>query len=475
MIRFTSGRVYRNCTLRSRRSFLTAGSVGVAGSVGLHGLSLADVLAAESKASNNTPPHSIIMIHLDGGPPQMDLIDPKPDAPGDLRSPFAPIGSQVSGMHFTELMPRCAEIADRLMLLRSLVGSDGKHHAFQCQSGYHEKNLQSIGGRPAMGCVVKHLLGSPRDEVPNFIDLMQGRPLVRNSARPGFLGIGCKPFRPDISKIWHRELEPGMKGELGRLGAGHHTALSLNRDLPVSRMQDRLSLLQQIDHFRRDLDTSGSMEAMDQFTSQAYRVLTSGAFAEAMDFGKEDPKVVAHYTPPESQAGTQSSTSEGGDAILKLMLARRLIEAGVRVVSVSLSDFDTHSENNNRMRHLGPLFDFGLAALVTDLESRGMLDTTTVLAWGEFGRTPKVNAKGGRDHWPNASMGIMAGGGVSGGAVLGQTDREAGRVIRDPIRYADVMATLYHKMGIDPQRVIHDQTGRPHILMSEGNPVRELL
>ena len=194
-----------------------------------------------------------------------------------------------------------------------------------------------------------------------------------------------------------------------------------------------------------------------------------------MDIGAEDSRVVAHYTPKSAASGTQSYTSEGPDSLLKFMLARRLIEAGVRVVSVSLSDFDTHSDNNNRMRHLGPLFDHGFHALVTDLESRGMLDDTIVLAWGEFGRTPKVNAKGGRDHWPSVSMGLIAGGGMPGGLVLGATDREAGKVTQRPIAFCDVIATLYRKLGINPQSIIHDQTGRPHVLMSEGISVPELV
>jgi uncharacterized protein (DUF1501 family) len=469
MIRLSFGKAFANCSGVSRRSFLMAGSAGIAG------LSLPEILAQEALAGTGVRKKSLIVIHLDGGPPQMDLIDPKPYAPSELRSPFAPISTTVPGLQLTELMPQCAKIADKLTFVRSLVGSDGKHHAFQCQSGYREKTLKSIGGRPALGCVVKHLLGRPEDEVPSFIDLMQGRPLVRNSARPGFLGISCKPFRPDISGIWQRELETGMMGELKRLGNDHKTELKLIQDLPVTRLDDRLALLQSVDRFKRDLDTSGSMEAMDQFHQQAYKVLTSGEFAKAMDFNAEDPRVVAHYTPQIAAGGTQSYTSEGPDSLLKFMLARRLVEAGVRVVSVSLSDFDTHSDNNNRMRHIGPLFDHGFHALVTDLESRGMLDDTVVLAWGEFGRTPKMNEKGGRDHWPSASMGIMAGGGIPGGLVLGATDRQAGKVTSRPVPYADVIATLYKKLGIDPQALIHDQTGRPHVLMSDGVPVPELV
>ena len=442
MLRFTSGRSFANCTGFSRRSFLRAGSLGIAG------LSLPELLAAEALSGKRSR-KSVIVIHLDGGPPQMDLIDPKPDAPSDLRSPFAPISSTVAGLQLTQLMPRCATIADQLVLLRALVGSDGKHHAFQCQSGYKEEVLRSIGGRPVLGCVVNHLLGTPEDDVPNFVDLMQGRPLVRNSARPGFLGPSVKPFRPDISDRWKRELEEGMKGELARLGDDHKTELTLIKDLPVSRLDDRLELLENLDQFNRTLDQSGSMAAMDHFTRQAYQILTSGAFAAAMDIDREDAKVIDHYTPKTNWGGKPSYTSEGPDAALKFLLARRLVEAGVRVVSLSLSDFDTHSNNNHRMEHLGPLFDFGFHALVTDLESRGMLDDVTLLAWGEFGRTPKVNAKGGRDHWPRLSMGMMAGGGLAGGVVLGETDRVAGEVTNRPVAYAEPQPQLSHN-GASP-------------------------
>ena len=467
MIRFSTGQRFRNCSGISRRSFLCAGSLGIAG------FNLPNLLAAEATAKPARK-KSIIVIHLDGGPPQMDLIDPKPNATLELRSPFAPISTNVPGVQLTELMPQCAKITDQIALLRSLVGSDGKHHAFQCQSGYRENVLNSIGGRPALGCVVNRLVSTPQDSVPNFVDIMQGRPLVRDSARPGFLGPSYKPFRPDISDRWKRELEPGMKGELSRLGDGHKTELNLIKDIPVSRLDDRLELLNGIDGFQRELDSTGSMEAMDHFTRQAYRILTAGEFAGAMDIDREDPAIIEHYTPTTNFAGVQSYTSEGPDSLLKFLLARRLIEAGVRVVSVSLSDFDTHSDNNRRMKNLGPLFDFGFHALVTDLQHRGMLDDVMVLAWGEFGRTPKVNAKGGRDHWPRLSMGMIAGGGLDRSVVLGQSDRDAGEVTDRPIEFADVIATLYRHLGIDPQTMIHDRTGRPHVLMDHGEAIAEL-
>ncbi len=459
-----------HCDGVPRRNFLKAGSLGIAG------LTLADLLRAEQLAGTGSSQKAIINIHLDGGPPQMDLIDPKLEAPSEYRGRFAPIPTTIPGFHVTELMPKVASIAHQMVFIRSLVGAANKHDAFQCQSGFDEKSLQSVGGRPAMGCVLNHLLASPRDHAPTFVDLMQGRPLVRNSARPGFLGPAYGPFRPDISKLFKRRLEDGMKIELARLGAGHSTKLTLIDGITVGRLDDRLSLLRGLDQTRRAVDHSGDMSAMDTFNQQAYRILTSGEFAAAMDLQNEDPAMLARYTPELKGKSKLSYTSEGPMAARKLLLARRLIEAGVRCVSVSISDFDTHAENNDRMSQLGPITDHALHALITDLSERGMLDDVTVVAWGEFGRTPKINPKGGRDHWPRVAMAIMAGGGLEGGQVLGATDRYAGEAIERPIHYQDVIATLYHQLGIDPAAtVLQDPTGRPQFLVDEGRPIPELV
>jgi uncharacterized protein (DUF1501 family) len=184
---------------------------------------------------------------------------------------------------------------------------------------------------------------------------------------------------------------------------------------------------------------------------------------------------VARYIPPMQESKLAFFTSEGPQAGKKLLLARRLIEAGARVVNVSISDFDTHSNNFSRMKQLVPIFDHAIAALVEDLSARGMLDEVTVLAWGEFGRTPKVNAKAGRDHWPKVAMGMMAGGGLNVGQVIGATDRYAAQAVERPVHYQDVIATLYHGLGIDPQATtVSDSNGRPHYLLKHGRPIREL-
>jgi len=468
VLTLTGGR-RQHCDGVSRRALLTAGAIWAGG------FTLADLLRAEDIAGASRQ-KSVINIHLDGGPPQMDTIDPKPGAPAEIRGEFAPISTQLAGVHISEMLPKLASIASRLVFIRSLVGAAGRHDGFQCQSGFEQKNLESIGGRPAMGCVVSRLMSSPADVAPAFVDCMQGRPLVRNSARPGFLGPAYGPFRPDMSAMFQRELEPGMKGELQRRGENHTTSLELNAAIDGGRLDDRASLLGSLDRLRRETDAAGHMSAMDRYHQQAASILTSGAFAQALDFEREDPRTLAMYTPDASRIPGRHTTSDHPHAARKLLLARRLIEAGVRCVSVSFSDFDTHSNNYPRMRQVLPMLDHGLHALITDLENRNMLDDVTIVAWGEFGRTPKVNSKGGRDHWPRVAPAILAGGGMRTGQVIGSTDRTASAATSRPVHYQDVMATLYHNLGLNARGVtIPDTRGRPQYLLDRGEVIREVV
>lgn len=468
MVDFIGNKV-THCDGVSRRGFLQAGAVS------LGGLTLANLLRAEEAAGIGSSHKAVINIHLDGGPPQMDMIDPKPEAPAEMRGEFSPLRSKVPGVHLTELMPQVAGMADQFAFIRSLVGSAGRHDGFQCQSGYNPKDLAVIGGRPAMGCAVDKLFGST-GEAPAFVDMMQGRPLARNSARAGFLGPVFKPFRPDISHLFRRELEKGMQGELARLGANHQVSLKLLPDIKAARLDDRAGLLHSFDSIRRYADNSRMMDALDRFNQQALGILLSGKFGDALDLEREDPKVLAQYTPRHKEEGERFVTADGYNASRKLLLARRLVEAGVRVVSVSFSDFDTHSKNFTRMRHLVPVVDHALATLVADLRARGMLDDVTIVAWGEFGRTPRINKNAGRDHWPRVSPVILAGGGMKVGQVIGATDRQAGEATARPVHYQDVMATLYHNLGLSPRTsTITDTTGRPQYLCDIGRPIRELV
>jgi hypothetical protein len=458
-----------NCSGINRRSFLKAGVLGIGG------LTFADVLRLEAASGVRSSNKAIINIHLDGGPPQMDLIDPKPDAPVEIRGEFRSMRTSIPGFHLTELLPRLAAHADKYVFLRSLVGADGNHNAFQCQSGFLEKELMSVGGRPAMGCVLNKLFEGSRDSAPGFVDLMQGRPFVRNSARPGFLGPTHSAYRPDISQMFPLALSVGMKAELEQRSYGRSEGLALTQGLTVGRLEERVNLLRDLDTLRRDVDNSGSMDALDKFEQLSLGILTSGKFAEALDLEKEDPKVLDRYTPQIAMPDMRE-TMESPKAAQKFLLARRLIEAGVRCVSLSLGDFDTHEDNFTRIRYLGPLLDHALDTLVTDLDERGMLDDVLIVVWGEFGRSPKINAKAGREHWPQVAMGIMAGGGLKTGQVIGSTDRLAAEVTSRPVHYQDVFAMLYRHLGIDARSTtISDSTGRPYTLVDVGRPIEELI
>ena len=454
----------------SRRTLLTAGAVG--GS-----LTLAGLLRAEAAAGIGSSQKSVINIHLDGGPPHMDMIDLKPDAPSEIRGEFSPIPTKIVGYQISELLPKLAAAADKIAFIRSLVGAASNHDAFQCQSGFDSKNLLNVGGRPAMGCIVGKLQGSADDVAPPFVDLMQGRPLVRNSARPGFLGPVYQAFRPDISHVFSRPLEQAMKGELARRGANHTIALNLSEELSLDRLRDRTSLRTGLDRLRGRIDKSGMMDAVDSFTQQAVGILTSGRFADAMDLNRADAKSLARYTLNSPADEVEMGTNEGPNATKKFLLARRLVEAGVRCVSISLSDFDTHSNNFPRLRRILPILDHGLATLIADLGERGLLDDTSIVVWGEFGRTPTVDPKnGGRHHWPAVGMALLAGGGIKAGQVIGQTDRFAAAPISRPVHYQDVFATLYHNLGINARATtVLDPTGRPQYLLDRGEPLRELL
>ena len=265
-----------------------------------------------------------------------------------------------------------------------------------------------------------------------------------------------------------------MKTELSRRGAGHATLLSLSKSLTLGRIDDRTQLLSGLDRFRRETDRSGMMGAVDGFTQQAVGILTSGKFADALDLTREPANSASRYDleRPIERVGF----NDGGNATRKFLLARRLIEASVRVVSLSLSDYDTHTGNFDRLRLMLPVFDHGLTALVADLEERGMLGDVSIVAWGEFGRTPKVNKSAGRDHWPGVGMALLAGGGMKVGQVIGSTDRLASIPTSRPVHYQDVIATLYHNLGITPtSTTLLDPSGRPQHVVDKGEVMSELV
>lgn len=426
----------RFCDGVSRRGFLQVGGAAVCG------LSLADILRADDAAVHaGVSKKSFINVFLNGGPSHIDTFDPKPDAPKEVRGEFKPIDTNVAGIQICEHLPHLAARMDKLALIRSLTGIIDEHDSSQTETGYPTNSLRSIGGRPSVGAVVSKLQGANNGAAPTFVDLT-------NHTKTGFLGSIYGAFRPD--------------------GQGRQN-LTLERNITVNRLDDRRKLLGELDRLRRDADARGSMEALDSFTERAVSVITSGRVAQALDLDREDPRTRARYI------GT-SDNGRGNRENERFLTARRLIEAGVRCVSLSWGGWDTHGDNFNQLKRMLPPLDTGLATLLDDLSARGMLDDTIVAVWGEFGRTPRVNSGAGRDHWPRASFGLFAGGGFRTGQVIGCTNR-LGEMPKDrPVHLHEVVATIYQHLGVDPKyTTIVDNNGRPQYLVDHPQPVPELL
>lgn len=420
------------CDGLSRRSLLRIGAFG------LGSLALPDLFRVEARAGANAKrTKGLINIFLAGGPPHLDMFDLKPDAPSEFRGEFSPIKTNVPGMDICEQLPRLATVADKFTVVRSVVGTYDRHTRFHCQVGWDEEDLKGVGGYPALGSVISKVYGS-HEGAPPFVSLM-------GPIKPGFVGPSHASFLPE--------------------GEGRDN-LTLKR-LSSERLYSRTGLLKSLDGIKREIDATGAMEAMDSFTQRAVDVVTSGRVADALDLDKEPAATRARYT-----AGSHEYHVDAE----RLLLARRLIEAGVRVVSVQLFGWDTHRDNFGTLRRQLPVLDAGLSALLRDLSERGMLDDVTVVMWGEFGRTPRINQIGGRDHWPRVMQAVLAGGGMRNGQVIGSTDRYGGEAADRPVHFREVFATLYHNLGIDAKNTtLPDPAGRPQYLVDGYDPIRELV
>lgn len=427
MLSIPSNAKHSYCDGVSRRGFLAIGAAGIGG------LTLANLLRAEDEAGIGSSNKALINIHLGGGPSHQDMFDLKPNAPVEFRGEFNPIATNVPGMDICEHFPELAKMADKFAVIRSLVGSNAGHNNFQTLTGYNQRSLTNIGGRPAIGSVVAKLQGATPSGAPPYVSYSGGS--------PGYLGPVYKPFSPTQAK----------------------NVLRLNRAMTVERLGDRTNLLSSLDTIRRDIDGSGQLSALDSYTQRAYEMVTSGEVADALDASKEDPEIVKRY-------GRTSSN---------LMYARRLIQAGVRVVTMSASwgGWDTHNNNFKSLstRNL-PGMDHGLSTLIWDLERLDMFNDVTVVVWGEFGRTPRVNSRAGRDHWPKLSTAFLAGGGMRTGQAIGSSTKYAEYASNRPVDYQEVHATLYHNLGIDTvSTTIIDPNGRPQYLLDLREPIAELV
>ncbi len=425
--------------------------------MGAGGLSLADILRAEAASAgtiaNTKHSHkSVINIFLAGGPPHQDMWDIKSEAPSEVRGEFRAINTNVAGIQICEVFPKLAAMMDKAAIIRSVVGCSGGHDAVQCMSGWRPNELKSVGGRPAIGAAVAKLFGPVDASVPPNIGLAAPTSHMpwSDSGSAGFLGAAHAPFKPD---------GPGMKN------------MTLN-GITLERLGDRRTLLAQIDTLRRDIDTNGTMQGMDEFGQRALDVLTSSKLVDALDLSKEDPRVVERYGDGKPYKYQYDGAPTCND---QLLIARRLIEAGARAVSLSFGRWDSHSANFDLVRDHGGKLDQCLSALIEDLEIRGMLDDVTVVVWGEFGRTPKINPQAGRDHWTNVSCAYLAGGGMRTGQVIGSTNRLGEEAADRPVHMQEIVATLYHNLGIDTSSTtLADPTGRPQYLV-DHQPIRELI
>ena len=438
------------CDGISRRGFLKVGGFSMAGAASL---GLPDLLRAEAASPNGGRHKAVINIFLGGGPPHQDMWEIKTDAPQEIRGEFDPIATSVPGIQIGECFPNIAAAAEKFVFIRSIVGCAGGHDAFQCFSGWDRRNSTSIGGRPAIGPVVSKLFGPTQPSVPPAMalaDITRHVPWSEPGG-PGFLGAAYAPFKPDSE---------GMSN------------LKLN-GVTLDRLQDRKSLLGGLDQLKRQADSSGLLEGVDAFNQAAFGVLTSNKLLDALDVSKEDPALVAKYgdgKPYQFQYDGAPTVNE------HMLIARRLVEAGVRSVTMSYGRWDSHSRNFDLVRDHGGKLDQGVAALIQDLDDRGMLDDTTVAVWGEFGRTPRVNPNSGRDHWPRVSCCLLAGGGMRTGQAIGSTNRLGEYALDRPVHMQEVIATIYNNLGIDPgTTTISDPTGRPQYLIENRIPIREII
>jgi hypothetical protein len=441
----------------SRRGFLQIGGLG------LGGLCLPQLLRAESKAEIASPPKSVILIYLVGGPPHQDMFDLKPDAPKEIAGPWKPIATNVTGIQICEAFPRIAKMMDKFTIIRSLVGNQADHDAIQVFNGRHVRTVKPSGGWPQFGSVVAKLQGPADRAVPPYISLCytctHG---PYNEPGPGFLGPSHAPFQP----------------------SGPARDDMLLRGISVNRLADRKAILRSFDDARREADASGTMSAIDSFNGQAFGLLTSSKLANALDLSKEDPKIVARYG-----TGDPKIHMDGNGAPRvpqSMLMARRLIEAGARVVTLNYSKWDWHGGRNAegradnsiflREKEDFPVFDQCVSALVEDLHQRGLSEDCTVAILGEFGRTPKISAQVGRDHWPQVNCVLLAGGGMKNGQVIGSTDRIAGEATSRPVTFGELYATLYQNLGLDVGRAtVSDIEGRPQFLVDDNaQPIKEL-
>lgn len=434
MLTLNARRKSRDCDGSTRRDFLRVGSLGLS-ALGLPGLLAARAHAAESGAP--TKDTSVIWIWLSGGPTHVETFDPKMTAPVEYRSTTGEVETNVAGVTLGGSFKECAKVADKMAFVRSFAHTNSGHGGGThfLMTGYDNRNIDNGGlpSRPSIGSIASRVRGANHavTGMPTYVRLGS-----IGSDGPAFLGTPYAPF-----------------------GSNNDAKKNMSLDTPLERVADRRGLLAGFDNFQRDADRTGLMDGLDAFEKQAFN-LVLGKAPQAFDIRDED-------------AATRQRYGKGlGE---QLLIARRLCESGCGFVTLNYGGWDMHGQIQNAMNRRGPELDTAVSALVDDLHQRGMSKNVLVVVTGEFGRTPRINKNAGRDHWAPLSTLAMAGGGLKMGQVVGESDDKAFRPATKAIRPQDLMATVFHVLGIDQKLQFVNQGGRPVYMLEEGKPISELV
>ena len=434
---------FQNCSGVTRRNVLQIGAP-------LLGLGIADLLRLESQAAEAGRPtsqKSLIVFWTDGGISQQDTYDVKPDAPAEYRGMYRSIGTNVPGLALSERLPLQARVMDRLSIVRSVHHENGIHapSAHWMQTGYFGPTLaRNAAQKPSFGSVIARSIGSRQPPMPAYVSVPKSEAFGYQGAV--YLGKAFNPFE---------------------VGADPNAAdfkvpnLSLPAGLTTRSVDSRRALLKTFDTLRRDIDDSGVMEGLDTFKSQALEMVAGDRMRAAFNLNAEDPKVRDQY-----------GRHRYGQSAL---LARRLVEAGARCVNINTGNWDHHNDIAKGLdEHLPPL-DRAIAALVEDLDARGLLDEVIIYCVGEFGRTPRMNGHAGRDHWSDCFSVLLAGGGIPGGRIVGASEKWGGGVQERLVTPQDLLATIYHTLGVPLDTHYEDASGRPVSIVGSGHAIQELL
>jgi len=430
------------CDGLPRRTFLKIGTLG------LGGLSLADMLrhrASAEKTQRNANKTSVIFLELAGGPTQFETYDPKPDAPADYRGAMQTIDTRLTGVHFSEMMAEQARIADKLVIIRSVHHNSSSHDpsSHLTQTGFYKTGAKGGPNQsPCIGSVVDKLRGSNVQGIPGYVAV----PSIMRNGAAAYIGRSYNPF------------ETGGDPNKQDFTVKH---LHLSDGLSLARLDDRKSLLDSLDASRRLLDNREVADSNDEFNQQAFELLTGEAARKAFDIQEEPDKIRQQY-----------GRNTVGQSML---LARRLVEAGVTFVTVRVTGWDDHEKLVSKMQDKGPNYDRAAAALISDLCQRGLDRDVLVVSMGEFGRTPRINSKAGRDHWGPVMSVMLAGGGLRMGQVIGASNRKGEVPIEAPYRPENVLATVYRHLGVDPATTLTDHFGRPRHLLERRELIKELI